>query len=343
MLRSYSSQYIILITVCLLHGACDSEKKYSPHTTLSGFTMGTNYTVKIYDAPESININKLKKEIDWLLKDINSEMSTNQEDSKLSQINKTNTSDWIELSGNLYTVINTALKVSQLTSGAFDITVGPIVNLWGFGPQSQLERIPSDETLDNMHAHVGYEHLQLRKDPFAIKKDKQNMYIDLSGIAKGFGVDEMARYLEHQDIRNYMVEIGGEIKANGVNPQKIPWQIGIEKPVSGKRVIREIIKLENIAMATSGTYRNYFEKNGIRYSHTIDPKTGKPVTHKLASVTVLHKSTMYADALATALLVMDPDSGFKLATRENWAVMFIVKDNNEFVSTMTAVFKELQK
>ena len=144
---------------------------------------------------------------------------------------------------------------------------------------------------------------------------------------------------QFQRINNYMVEIGGEIKTRGINPDNKIWQIGIEKPLNDQRPVQTVITLKNTAMATSGDYRSYFEENGNRYSHTIDPSTGKPITHKLASVTVLHPSTMTADAMATALLVLGPERGFELAVMENLAVMFIVRDKDNFIEIMTPQFQ----
>ena len=160
----------------------------------------------------------------------------------------------------------------------------------------------------------------------------------MSGIAKGFAVDKIATKLDQANIKNYMVEIGGEIKAKGINDQNLPWQIGIEKPLVSQRKIQDVIRLDNLAMATSGDYRNFFEVNGKRYSHTINPQTGWPVTHQLASVTVFHESAMYADAMATALLVLGPDKGMQLANREDLAVLFIIRDESNFTEIKSKAF-----
>ena len=165
------------------------------------------------------------------------------------------------------------------------------------------------------------------------------MYIDLSAIAKGYGVDEVADYLDGLQLDNHLVEIGGEIRARGVNAKNVPWQIGIEQPAAGEREIRQIIKLDNRAMATSGDYRNYFEHEGTLYSHTIDPRSGRPVSHGLASVTVLHPSTMLADAWATGLLVLGPERGFELARQNGLAAYFIIHNDAGFREESTPAFK----
>jgi len=301
--------------------------------------MGTTYTIKLNISETKIDRPTISTEIYHRLDEINSQMSTYMETSTLSLFNQSNTQDWKEIPPELYAVIEEALRINKLSYGAFDITIGPVVNLWGFGPEAQLEIIPEESTIKETLDNVGSQKIHLREQPYAIRKDKPDLYIDLSAIAKGYAVDVIADYLDKLSINNYMVEIGGEIKTRGVNPDNKIWQIGIEKPLNDQRSVQTIITLKNTAMATSGDYRNYFEENGNRYSHTIDPSTGKPITHKLASVTVLHPSTMTADAMATALLVLGPERGFELAVMENLAVMFIVRDKDNFIEIMTPQFQ----
>jgi len=301
--------------------------------------MGTTYTIKLNIPETEIDRPTISTEIDHRLDSINSQMSTYMETSTLSIFNQSNTQDWKEIPPELYAVIEEALRINKLSHGAFDITIGPVVNLWGFGPKAQIEVIPDESTIKEALNSVGSEYIHLREQPYAIKKNKSNLYIDLSAIAKGYAVDVIANYLDELNIKNYMVEIGGEIKTRGINPDNRIWQIGIEKPLNDQRSVQTVITLNNTAMATSGDYRNYFEKNGTRYSHTIDPSTGKPITHKLVSVTVLHPSTMTADAMATALLVLGPERGPEIALRENLAAMFIVHDKNHFIEIMTPQFK----
>ena len=224
-----------------------------------------------------------------------------------------------------------------MTQGAFDITAGPLVNIWGFGPEQDFT-VPGEQQINTALRLAGQGKLQLDAAAPALKKAHGGMYIDLSAIAKGFAVDEIAGYLDRQQLDNYLVEIGGEIRARGVNDENRPWQIGIENPVTGQRTVRSIIKLENMAMATSGGYRNYFEKDGISYSHTIDPRTGYPVTHELASVTVLHPSAMLADAWATGLLVLGPEKGYATALENGLAAYFIVHGETGFEEISTPAF-----
>ncbi len=298
--------------------------------------MGTTYTVKISDGLAGDAVERLRGEIDQSLETINQKMSTYLADSELSLINQSADTDWIPISPALHEVLDTALAASRLTHGAFDITVGPVVNLWGFGPQGRPERVPSAEEIERALRQVGYTMLSLRSSPPAVRKRNGAVYMDLSGIAKGYAVDGIAELLEMHAVGNYMVEIGGEIKTRGFNANGETWRIGIERPLTARRAVQRIIRLDNTGMATSGDYRNYFEKDGIRYSHTIDPVNGRPITHKLASVTVLHPSAATADALATGLLVLGPEGGCEIAREENLAALFIISTEEGFEEISTS-------
>lgn len=303
--------------------------------------MGTTYTIKIPVVDTEIDRVMIATGVNHRLEKINSQMSTYKKTSTLSIFNQSKTQDWQEISTELYTVIEEALRINTLSHGAFDITAGPVINLWGFGPKIRLNIVPEQSTIQAALTEVGSQYIHIRKPPAAIKKDKPNLYIDLSAIAKGYAVDVIATYFDSLNINHYMVEIGGEIKAKGFNPNNEIWHIGIEKPLSTEHSVQTIISLNNTSMATSGDYRNYFVADGIRYSHTINPSTGKPITHKLASVTVLHPSSMTADAMATALLVLGPESGLELATKENLAAIFILRDQNKFIELMTPKFHDV--
>jgi thiamine biosynthesis lipoprotein len=276
-----------------------------------------------------------------LLEDLNAKMSTYLPDSELSRINQSSTTDWINISDDLYTVIEAAINISNLSDGAFDITIGPLVNLWGFGPVEKQEIIPDDGLIGAALLDTGIGKIHLIDTNRSIKKDNANIYLDLSGIAKGYAADRIAQLLREQfAIDNFLVEIGGEIQAKGVNPDNQAWRIGIEKPVSNQRAVERIIRLVNTGMATSGDYRNYFEKNGMHYSHIIDPRTGRPVKHQLVSVTVLHAESMIADAWATALEVLGPEHGMELANRLGLSVFFIVKKQEGYSEIMSTGFKQ---
>ncbi len=301
--------------------------------------MGTTYTIKINEPDSELSTEDLSTGIKGILTDVNNKMSTYIDDSELSLINKENSQQWIPLSADLHEIISDAIRISELTAGSFDITVGPLVNLWGFGPSGDTQHIPNPTDISAALARTGIEHIKLRNSPAAIQKTIDSIYIDLSGIAKGYAVDKIAEYLMQQNITNYLVEIGGEIRASGRNEIDFPWRVGIERPIPEQRAVQRVIKLENIAMATSGDYRNYFEEDGKHFSHTIDPLTGLPINHTLASVTVLHESASWADALATAFLVMGKDAACKIAKQQNLAVFFLERTQTGFTESHTDVFQ----
>ena len=284
--------------------------------------MGTRYTVKyigpeLNDTPEQV-----QKQIDHLLIDINREMSTYIPDSEISQLNENQSADWIKLSPRLFTVLAAAKLISDLSNGAFDVTIGPLVNLWGFGPEGERD-VPSKTDIDRTKQLVGFDHIQIDIDGQSIKKKHPGIYIDLSAIAKGYGVDLIGQFLCQLEIENYMVDIGGEVKTKGLKNGE-PWQIGIEKPDPNARTIHKILEISDMNVATSGGYRNFFESDGKNFSHTIDPQTGYPVEHRLVSVTVFdQESCMEADALATTLMVLGPESGMEFVQKNDVAAYFI--------------------
>ncbi len=308
--------------------------------TFTGTTMGTVYSIKIVKEEGKQNLyDGLQQQIDMVLKEVNMKMSTYIETSEISLFNKSKANEWKTLSEDLAVVISKAEEIYRLSQGAFDITVGPLVNLWGFGPEKRDDDIPSDSTIMARKKNVGMDKIHLDSQNLLIKKDLDGIYCDLSAIAKGYGVDKVGEFLSQKGIKNYMVEIGGEVRTSGKNHKGEPWKIGVTTP-DNDLAIQEIIPLSNLTMATSGDYRNYFEKDGVRYSHTIDPRTGRPITHNLASVTVIHENCMTADAAATAIDVLGPDDGMALAQKMNIAVYMIIRSDSGFVERMNSRFEE---
>lgn len=320
--------------------SCSKDSPSDQLLRFSGSTMGTTYTVKVADAPTDLSQDQLQAAIERVLEKVNDQMSTYRADSELSKLNSNSSTQWIDSSADLLTVVEEALRVSRLTDGAFDITVGPLVNLWGFGPGKQENQVPTQQQITAAMSRVGYTKMSTRRSPPAIRKTRRDIYIDLSAIAKGYGVDKIAEHLESLGVHNYLVEIGGDLRAKGHNAEGTPWKIGIEKPVPEQRAVQLIIQLQDQGMATSGDYRNFFEKDGQRFSHTINPRNGMPITHNLASVTVLSPTAMGADAMATALLVMGPETGYMLAKRERLAAYFINRTADGFVDRSTLQFKQ---
>ena len=332
-----SVRSLLLVTCGCFLASCAPERPEELHE-FTGLTMGTSWSVLVHAAQLPLTRPRLQSEFSTILNRVNSEMSTYLPESELSRINDTGGAAWLTVSASLMHVLQAAQDISRSTQGAFDVTIGPLVNLWGFGPEQDFA-VPGEEHIDAALRLVGYEYLHLDPAASALKKTNGGIQIDLSAIAKGYGVDEIAHYLERLNLDNYLVEIGGEIRARGVNRANIPWQIGIEQPVGGQRQVRRIIRLGNSAMATSGDYRNYFEHEGTRYPHTLDPRTGRPVAHGLTSVTVLHPSTMLADAWATGLLVLGPEEGFALALKNGLAAYFIVRGEPGFEEIFTPAFE----
>lgn len=320
--------------------ACDREETRHRAATIAGTTMGTTYSVKITALPDSVDRRALKAGIDRILETVNAQMSNWRSDSEISRFNASASSSWTGVSADTLTVIEEALRVSELSGGAFDPTIGPLVDVWGFGPQEDQWGIPSQNRVVAALGRTGFQHLQTRGLPSGLTKDHAPVEIDLCGIAKGFGVDKVAAYLDAQGLGDYLVEIGGELRARGHSPRQRPWRIGVERPGSERPAVQTIVSLDGSAVATSGNYRNYFESDGFRYSHIIDPRTGAPVEHNLASVTVVAPSTMQADALSTALMVMGPHAGLRLARRADIAALFIVRDGAGFEEVRSPRFEQ---
>ncbi len=334
--------YSMLFFCILFLVKCTPSPKEPRLLTVSGTTMGTVYNIKITDhqvSGRSVDMVAIKIGIETVLREINEKMSTFLKNSEISRFNRFQLSDWFPVSAETAWVIKKSFEVSEKSEGAFDITVGSLVNLWGFGPWETRE-IPEGRDIQEKLMLTGYKNIGVRLSPPALKKKRQEMICDLSAIAKGYGVDRIAQYLEAENIADYLVEIGGEVRARGKNNYNKWWRIGIASPTNTFG-IQKVIDLKNRSMATSGDYRNYFEKDGIRYSHTINPKTGRPISHNLASVTVIDDSCLVADALATAINVLGPDKGYDFALKEDLAVFFVRKADNGFIEKSTPKFEKI--
>lgn len=301
-----------------------------------GNTMGTTYSVKIVGEGDQAAAEKAVAEA---LESVNARMSTYKDDSELMKFNASKELNF-DASEELQFVIKAALDISHKTNGAFDVTIGPVVNAYGFGPKGQ-QKIPTDEELRALLAAVGHDKLSVTSGK--LSKTSPELFVDLSAIAKGYGVDKAADSLEKLGFTNYMVEVGGEVRARGVNAEDEPWQLGIETPTETTRKLQRVVPLRDMSLATSGDYRNYFEKDGVRISHTIDARTGKPITHKLASVSVVYSNCMLADAWATALNVLGEEEGLELANEQKLAALFIVRDGNGFREIESEAFTKLAR
>ena len=314
----------ILLLVALGVAACD---KPAEELRWQGQTMGTYYQIRLLQPTVPKDMARLKNDIEELLNWLESLLSHYQEESEVSRINRLAIGTPMVVARPTFEVLEAALEVGKLGQGSFDVTVAPLVELWGFGTIENSGSVPNQEQIDAALALIGQRFLVLGKYSLTVTKT-QPITINLSALAKGYGVDKVAQYLEQQGVDNYFIEIGGEVKVKGVSRSGKGWRIGIEEPFVGKRNLHRIIYPGDAAVATSGDYRNYFIVNDKRYSHTIDPLSGRPVDNSLASVTVVHpKSAMLADAYATLLTVLGAQKGLEFAQQHKLAAYFIVRDD----------------
>lgn len=313
----------ILLSFLLIGAIFVAKGRAADLTTLVGTTMGTTYTIRLANVPAGATPKAIQERIDERLAEFDLTMSTYNPKSELSRFNRTTSKDWLRVSPDTAKVVAFALDVAEQSRGKFDPTVGPLVNLWGFGPDRKVRRPPTDEAIAKARKSVGYQHLAVRLDPPALKKDIPGLYVDLSAVAPGYGVDVIAELLEKLEVKAFMIEIGGEVRTRGRKPDGSKWMIGIEDPDPTKTEFKSIVPLENESLATSGNYRNFFEFEGRKYSHTIDPSTGRPVEHQLATVTVRAPTCMEADAYATAITVLGPEAGYEWAEKRGLAVLMV--------------------
>lgn len=313
------------LVALLFVSACSSEPEEP--LRFAGGTMGTNYTVTVY-APENQRL-LLETGIQRTLSRVVNSMSVYEPRSDVTRVNQAAIDDWVEVSAEVAHVVALGIKVAELSDGMFEPTILPLVNIWGFGPQGRAEEVPSDEEIETALSRVGWRDIEVRDDQPAIRR-RADRELDLAGIAKGYGADAVAEYLLEQGYTQFLVELGGDMNIQGGKPDGTPWRIAIEKPDETQRGIYRILELEAAALVTSGDYRNYFEVDGVRYSHTIDPRTGRPVDHRLASVSVIAENSTLADAWATALMAMGTDAARALAEQEDLSVLLIERTDNGF-------------
>jgi FAD:protein FMN transferase len=301
--------------------------------------MGTSYAVQLAAPVDDAVRTGLAKLIEVELAAINRAMSTYDPRSELSAFNRRQDFRWMPASTGLLEVLDSASRISASTRGAFDVTVGPLVDLWGFGPEYRPRQVPNDEVIERVRESVGYQHVQIDPSAGAIRKRHSRTQVDLCAIAKGYGVDRLAMILDRQGVHDYLVEIGGELRARGNTAAGRPWQVGIERPVEGRHVLGEIVVLENRAIATSGTTENFFEQDGRHYSHIIDPMTARPVEHPPMAASVIAGTTMEADAWATALVVLGSERGYSLAQARGLAALLVTASGSTFDVRATDAFR----
>ena len=308
--------------------------------------MGTTYSVTVATLPPAVRREAIQSAIDRVLDEVNGSLSTYDSRSEISRFNASATTDPITVSPSLRAVVAIAGEVSVATGGAFDITVGPLVGAWGFGVDSPgAEIAPGADAIKRLQAEVGYERLELGAVGHSLRKKVPGLQLDVNGIAPGYAVDLMAERFDAIGIRDYLVELGGEVRARGNSPAGRPWRVAVEAPLSGERKPYALVELDGLAVSTSGDYRDFRELNGRRFSHTIDPHTGAPVAGDLASVSVVHRSAAFADAYSTALMVLGTGAGIAVADRLGLAALFIEREANGsgFTERSTPAFDRLRR
>ena len=304
----------------------------------SGQSMGSSYAVTAL-LPHSATRTEFERAITASLEKADRLMSTYRPDSDLGRLNCAQPGEWVPIADETARVMGQAIAIGRRSAGAYDVTVGALVNLWGFGPAASAESPPTAQQIAAAQARSGLDKLEVRLAPAAARVKVPGVRVDLSSIAKGFAVDKVAEALEQLGSGDYCVEVGGEIRTRGRNPRGQPWQVAVEVPQDTTRAAQRIVPLSGQGMATSGDYRNYFEERGIRYCHILDPRTGSPIQHNLASVTVIAKTCAQADAWATALLVLGPEEGLAVAQREGLAAFFLVRGAQGFDEDWTPQFE----
>ncbi len=331
---------LLLAAVAVLRLAVD-ERGPAVHE-ISGLTMGTTYVVKIDDRDVATAQRvALRDTIQSSLDSVERLMSTYDSSSELSLFNRHASSLPFEVSAATLEVFRVALDVSERSGGGFDVTVGPLVDAWGFGPSDRAPTPPTDSVLALLADRVGYDLISINLDAGTLAKARPQTTADLSAIAKGFAVDRVAEALIRIGFDAFLIEVGGELKARGRKTDGTPWRVGIERPEGDVRTALMTLDLVDMAVATSGDYRNYYEVDGVRYSHIIDPRTRAPVRHSGASVTVLHGEAVFADAWATALSVLGPEEGYELAEQEGLAALFLVRSGRGFESRETEEYRRV--
>lgn len=321
-------------------GCSENDRPLESPVRFEGNIFGTFYQVTIMDPLTQGQSRALEEGFLAELENVDHSMSTYRDDAELIAFNEAPLEEWQPLSNALIEVLAISQSVAEASNGAFDITVGDLVSLWSFGPEARPEEIPPDDVLAEKLAQVGFDAVEIDTQQMQARRTR-DVFVDLSGVAKGHATDRVAAFLDQQGMEHYLVNLGGDLIARGLRDEEeqTPWRVGIEVPEDGQQRAQHIIPLESMSVATSGDYRNYFEVEGERFSHTIDPRTGRPVTHRLASVSVFHPSNAWADAWATALLVVGEEKAMEMAIENNLNVLLLIREGEGWQSVASPVFE----
>ncbi|MCB2255235.1 FAD:protein FMN transferase [Pseudomonas chlororaphis] len=326
--------YVSLAVVAALAG-CD---RGDPLESFGGPTMGSTYSIKYVRHAALAAPDEVQAEVEGILAEIDRQMSTYRSDSDIERFNVLPANSCRVMPAAVLRLIEVGQQLSRASQGSFDLTVEPLLDLWGFGPQGRGEQVPEDEALARARQRVGYQHLRIDGD--LLCKDAA-VEVDFNSIAAGYAVDRIAARFEAMGIDDYLVEVTGELKAAGRKPDGSAWRIALEEPRDDRQVAERIIEIDGYGVSTSGDYRNYFQHDGQRYSHTFDARTGKPVEHGLASVTVVHPAALMADGLSTLLLILGPERGWDYAEKHDIAAFFVIRADTGFVTRSNRAFDRL--
>lgn len=324
-----SKPWVAVLAALLLSGCGESIESFG------GPTMGSQYSLKYVTAVGVPEPAVLKVEVDSLLAEIDRQMSGWRADSDLSRFNRLPAGACQAMPAAVLTLVRVGEQLAQESGGAFDLTLAPLLELWGFGPQSRGEQVPSAEQIAAARAAVGHRHLSIEGERLCKAAAVQ---LDLNSIAAGYSVDRIGQRLAELGVQSYVLDVTGELKAVGRKPDGEPWRIAIEEPRDDRQVAQKVLELDGLGVSTSGDYRNYFERDGQRYSHTLDPQTGAPIRHRLAAVTVLDPSALRADGLSTLLMVLGPERGFAHAEQAGIAAFFVTRTDRGFATRGTSAF-----
>ncbi len=327
-----------VIAVALAAALTGCFNSVDPVAEIYGATMGSTYSIKWVPVEDAPDAETLQTDIDGMLARFDEEASTWRSDSDIARFNAAPAGTCMDMPSSVLDMVRLAETLNRESNGAFDVTVGPLLKLWGFHGDPQLQEVPNADALAAAMQMVGQQHLHVRESQLC--KDVA-LTVELSSVGAGYMVDRVSERLEHYGIKNYMVEMTGELKAVGHKPGDRPWRIAIEEPRDDNRVAQMILSLDGEGVSTSGDYRNYFELDGQRFSHTFDARTGKPVMHRLAAVTVLDPSAARADGLSTVLMIMGEKAGWDYAIAHDLAAFFVVRDGDTFESRVTPRFDAL--
>lgn len=306
--------------------------------SFGGPTMGSSYSIKYLRHAGLPAPTDVQAQVEKILADVDQQMSTYRSDSDIERFNDLPANRCQKMPAPILKLIRVGEQLSEQSEGSYDLTVEPLLNLWGFGPQAREEKVPAPEALAAMRQRVGYQHLRIEGDQLC--KDAA-VEVDFNSIAAGFAVDTIAAKLEVMGIHNYLAEATGELKAAGKKLDGSPWRIALEEPRDDQQVAERIIAVDGYGVSTSGDYRNYFQQDGRRYSHTFDARTGAPVAHTLASVTVIHPSALMADGLSTLLLILGPERGWDYAEKHDIGAFFVIRADTGFVTRTNQAFERL--